>query len=279
MKALVFLCLLGLGLATTHSLSRRSLLGRGRGGHRHHGQDHHNAPRQRQRQRQRSRGRQFGSRRAGRDGVHDTEHDADHDSEHDSHHPITAISTGYLPAAADDYYDDDLAGYKAGEGLPGYGGEEEAVTERSLDSYDYDTTTTVITTEFPDYEGSGRAADDQYGAPSNVDNSYAAPDGSYEAPGVDSVVDVARTDTDYSAPGTDYSVPDNDVAGPQYSNQNGFPFEAVEGRDGAAGGETARQCPGGSIEACVGVCPGSTVRVYGACVGGCADRCPDSRRS
>lgn len=273
MKALVFLCLLGIGLATTHSLSRRSLLGRGRGGHQHHEPAHHNAPRERQRQRQRSRGRKFSSRRAGRDGVHDTDHDSDHDSEHDSHHPITAISTGYLPAAADDYYDDDLAGYRAGEGqgLPGYEGEQGAVTERSLDSYDYDTTTTVITTtEFPDYEGSGRAADDQYGAPSNVDSSYAAPDGSYDAPGVD----VTRTDTDYGAPGTDYSIPDN-----EYSNQNGFPFEAVEGRDGTASGGAERQCPGSSIEACVGVCPGTSVRVYGACVGGCADRCPDSRRS
>jgi len=146
------------------------------------------------------------------------------------------------------------------------------VTERSLDSYDYETTTTAVTTEFPDYEGS--AAGKRYGAPSNVDNSYAAPEGSYDASGVD----VARTNTDYSAPGTDYSIPDNDLTNPQYNNQNGFPFEAVEGRTGTGSGAGAgeRQCPGGSIEACVAVCPGSTVRVYGACVGGCADRCPDS---
>ena len=35
------------------------------------------------------------------------------------------------------------------------------------------------------------------------------------------------------------------------------------------------ECPGSSLEACVEVCPGSTARVYGVCVRGCATRCPE----
>merc|ERR1712038_41605 len=37
-------------------------------------------------------------------------------------------------------------------------------------------------------------------------------------------------------------------------------------------------CPGGEVEVCVGVCPGTTARVYGACVQGCADRCAEAER-
>ena len=98
----------------------------------------------------------------------------------------------------------------------------------------------------------------------------AAPEGDYGAPGSEeSGVSLARaSDTDYAAPG-DYD------SAPSYESGNGFPFAAVESRSGSgAGGE--RECPGGSIEQCVGVCPGSSIRVYGACVGGCADRCPEN---
>ena len=72
------------------------------------------------------------------------------------------------------------------------------------------------------------------------------------------------------------------------ANQNGFPFAIVEGRQGSAaaaktagqteagsGNEEAKVCPGGSLDVCVSVCPGITARVYGACVQGCADRCPE----
>jgi hypothetical protein len=38
--------------------------------------------------------------------------------------------------------------------------------------------------------------------------------------------------------------------------------------------EAVRLCPGGSLAACVRVCPGSSGRVYGACVEGCGERCP-----
>ena len=183
---------------------------------------------------------------------------------------MRAISDSYLPAAADDYADyEDQAGYRAGQdqALPGYAEEEETTTAT------YETTTII---DYADYESDARAAGDQYGAPSDLDNSYAAPPGGdYGAPGEESVVDVARADSEYAAPSTDYSVPDNDLAAAG-SSQNGFPFHAVESRTtGGAPGGGERQCPGGAIEACVAVCPGSSVRVYGACVGGCADRCPD----
>ena len=72
---------------------------------------------------------------------------------------------------------------------------------------DTDTTTTTAP-DFKDYneeeEASGETADDQYGAPSDINNDYAEPDGEYGAPegsGQDETgVDVARN-TDYSAPG------------------------------------------------------------------------------
>jgi len=41
-------------------------------------------------------------------------------------------------------------------------------------------------------------------------------------------------------------------------------------------GIEAQECPGVSIERCVKVCPGTTLRVYGACVNGCAERCSSS---
>ena len=77
------------------------------------------------------------------------------------------------------------------------------------------------------------------------------------------------------------------VAPIQYKgNHNGFPFAIVEGRQrqgsvARPSGSSARpdtgeakQCPGGSLAMCVEVCPGITARVYGACVQGCAIRCP-----
>ena len=212
-----------------------------------------------------------------------------------------AISTGYLPAADD--YEDDLAGYGAAgtrsndyNDLPGYGGDQRDQAQYGADQRDlaqYDETTTAVPEYDDTTEASGDSADDQYGAPSNIDNSVAAPDGDYGAPeegsgdpALESGVAIARsTDTDYSAPGP-VSAPDSDYGGPRasgdydapsYDPQNGFPFEAVENRPRSGpGGPGSLQCPGGSIEACVSVCPGSSVRVYGACVGGCADRCPDS---
>merc|ERR1711892_469805 len=154
----------------------------------------------------------------------------------------------------------------------------------------------------------GRTADDGYGAPEegsgdedtdalaeaasrDVEGEYAAPDALAQAAS-------RNVDTGYAAPvgagaESDYSAPDADPAraadeeygapGEYTGSQNGFPFEIVEGqsRQGAAAGapgsesDAPRQCPGGSIDECVEVCPGITARVYRACVQGCADRCPE----
>merc|ERR1712025_960723 len=88
MKAQAVLCLMLLiGLASSHSLSKRSLLkgsSHGHGLHQHHHQRRFQGRRQHQRQ------SATGSRRTGRDGDHH-----DHD---DSHGEVRAISTGYLPA-------------------------------------------------------------------------------------------------------------------------------------------------------------------------------------
>merc|ERR1712203_1050429 len=101
-------------------------------------------------------------------------------------------------------------------------------------------------------EGSGDAA-------SRAEDDYAAaPEDGYGAPAA-----AAKADEEYGAPGSE-----------EQSSYNGFPFESVEGQqDGGSGGYGG--CPGGSIEACVGVCPGSSTRVYGACVRGCDVRCPE----
>lgn len=204
-----------------------------------------------------------------------------------------------MPAVDDEYDYDDLAGYNSGSAssrgqssaLPGYSAEPQPGYEadtRAQPQYGEEETTT---TESPDYtrdleeeeasgdsadEGYGApdssSADDQYGAPSNVDTRVAAPGDDHGGPGSDvSGVSLARaSDTDYAAPG--------EYDSPSYESGNGFPFAAVENRSGSgAGGQPGdRECPGGSIEECVGVCPGSSIRVYGACVGGCADRCPEN---
>merc|ERR1712029_876340 len=219
MKAQAVLCLvLLIGLASSHSLSKRSLLKGSSHGHGHH-QHHHQRRFQGRRQHQRQSA--TGSRRTGRDGDHH-----DHD---DSHGEVRAISTGYLPA---DDYEDDLAGYGASsrsDNLPGYSGSEDysdqsqygsdqsqyGASERDSQPEYEETTTTA-----PDLarDADGESANDQYGAPSNIDNSYAAPDGEYGAPDSDSEgsgadesgVDVARsTDSDYSAPDTEYGSPDS----------------------------------------------------------------------
>ena len=132
--------------------------------------------------------------------------------------------------------------------------------------------------------------DNSYAAPGEVE--YSAPGEGYGGPEDNDTagVDVARrADTDYSPPGADLDQAASQAQS-QYDTQNGFPFEAVEGRRRSGSGSRStgrgrggadgrpKQCPGGSIEECVSVCPGYSTRVYGACVGGCADRCPETRR-
>lgn len=38
-----------------------------------------------------------------------------------------------------------------------------------------------------------------------------------------------------------------------------------------------KKCPGGSLEMCIDVCPSFSARIFGACVSGCAKRCPSKK--
>ena len=37
------------------------------------------------------------------------------------------------------------------------------------------------------------------------------------------------------------------------------------------------RCPGGDLEMCIDVCPSFSARIFGACVSGCAKRCPSKK--
>jgi len=56
---------------------------------------------------------------------------------------------------------------------------------------------------------------------------------------------------------------------------NKYPFASVAANDfeGNFSFEDTLICPGGTVEACIRVCPGNTAQLYGGCVQGCADRC------
>ena len=46
------------------------------------------------------------------------------------------------------------------------------------------------------------------------------------------------------------------------------------GNKAASAGSGGKKCPGGSLEMCIDVCPSFSARIFGACVSGCAKRCP-----
>ena len=77
-------------------------------------------------------------------------------------------------------------------------------------------------------------------------------------------------DETYTAPGPD--IPEGDPAnlpdippGPKVSIINIEPhFKGT-----SPPSQDVAICPGGEVEVCVGVCPGTTARVYGACVQVC----------
>jgi len=164
----------------------------------------------------------------------------------------------------------DLDGYEGGSGgeQAQYQEGEEAQYQEGEEegSTDVSGTTAARATEVEAGSGYGAPAGSGEGedgsgnddAAARAEDDYAAPaEGGYGAP------PAVRAEEEYGAPGSRAQ-----------SSYNGFPFENVEAGgpqgDGGYGG-----CPGGSIEACVGVCPGSSTRVYGACVRGCDSRCPE----
>merc|ERR1711892_1583889 len=132
----------------------------------------------------------------------------------------------------------------------------------------------------PEY-GSGDSdtelAADEYSAPEEDEKSshnaieYSAPaDRTYSAP------DASRSvNTDYAAPtAADYSAPTSETAR-GVTDEYGAPAGESDSSRTGSGTDPTKVCPGGALEECVKVCPGPTLRVYGACVRGCADRCPE----
>ena len=215
-----------------------------------------------------------------------------------------AISDGYLPAAADDY--DSLSGYETeGRGLAGYdrGAESQAEYQEEYEggsgsgeeARQAEEEYSVPTTVAPE----SREAEDSYGAPGQAGYEDGSGSGSGDYSYDEETAETRQVEGEYAAPpgytedgaaravNDGYEVPSNNIddgyaapdSGYSATGQNGFPFEIVEGRGAAGAGAGAGagevQCPGGTIDACVAVCPGSSARVYGACVQGCADRCPE----
>jgi len=60
--------------------------------------------------------------------------------------------------------------------------------------------------------------------------------------------------------------------GGQNRNKNGDQSRSQGG--GQSKSQGGGECPGKELQACIDVCPGFTARVFGACVTGCAKRCP-----
>merc|ERR1711892_190399 len=253
MKAAVFFISI-LVVFSSHVIQKRSLLGGGQPhGHGHHGhhQQHH---------RQQHQARQSFGQRAGRDGDHHQD---------DSENEIRAAPTGYLPAADDYEYEEDLAGYNTDQAgtrsddLGGYGDEDlsgyedgAGAEERGQAQYDdqYQYEEASGEDELPEGAGSASNIDNSYAAPDAgraADDSYGAPEeeaaprdvsGDYSAPPENQ--DQSRAaDAGYGAPAgagaeSDYSAPrgaEEEYGAPgQYEGgQGGFPFAIVEGRQGS----------------------------------------------
>merc|ERR1712128_51797 len=288
MKAAV-ICICLFVVCSSRVLNKRSLLG---GHHTHgHGQGQHGHHQQHHQPHQRQQSRNLFGQRVGRDGDN---HQDDSDDE------IRAAPTGYLPADDDYEYEEDLTEEAAtrSEDIAGYSddnlsGYENGAAAEERDQAQYANEQGQYEDEQYQYdEASGEEElPEAAGSDSNIDNSYAAPgagraaDDGYAAP------EEAVPRDSYGAPAgsgaeSEYSAPraaDEEYGAPgQYEgNQGSFPFAVVEERQGsglaaaASGAEDTKVCPGGSLDACVEVCPGISARVYSACVQGCADRCPE----
>merc|ERR1711892_205415 len=290
---------------SSHVINKRSLLG-GRRGH-SHGQGHHGHQQQHHGQRHGLRQLQnrFGQR-TGRDGgYHESDYEEDlagysagtrsDDLAGYSNDDLSGYGAGAEGQASDraqSQYGDDQQQYGDEQYDDGEGAEVRDGKEQQGQYGDYQDQYGETSGAEPKTAGS----EDELSI--NADDGYGAPEEGSGDEDTDALAEAASRDveTGYAAPvgagaESDYSAPDADPAraadeeygapGEYTGSQNGFPFEIVEGqsRQGAAAGapgsesDATRQCPGGSIDDCVEVCPGITARVYRACVQGCADRC------
>ena len=65
----------------------------------------------------------------------------------------------------------------------------------------------------------------------------------------------------------------NQGSGSRNTNSGAGHSPASRGSGGAQ--SNSLTCPGDVLQACIDVCPGFSARVFGACVSGCAKRCPE----
>ena len=178
-----------------------------------------------------------------------------------------APATGYLPAAEEDY-EEDLPGYSAdGFSLPGYGD----AAELARDSEGLATTTSGLLETTTSQAGGEiattiTAGGDKEGAgfyPAYSDHSGIVT----TDPSVEAAEDTEEA-TEETADDTEEPTEETGDAGEDSES----PFSLYSHLS-----PRIRECPGSSMEVCVTACPRlPSARVYGACVQGCADRCPAS---
>ena len=179
-----------------------------------------------------------------------------------------APATGYLPAAEEDY-DEDLAGYSADTfSLPGYSDGEELT--RDTEGLTTTTAGELETTTNPEEEITTIAGGDKEESGFYTANSehsgIVTTDPSEDTEDTEETTETSE-DTEDAAEDTEETTEDKEEA----AEDSESPFSLYSHLS-----PSIRECPGSSMEVCVAVCPGSSPRVYGACVQGCADRCPDS---
>jgi len=70
------------------------------------------------------------------------------------------------------------------------------------------------------------------------------------------------------------SRPHTSAATTELQQPRALPSNNNSNRNAVPSGGSSGQCPGSELAACIDVCPGFSARVFGACVAGCAKRCP-----
>merc|ERR1711988_230745 len=171
-----------------------------------------------------------------------------------------APATGYLPAE-EEY--EDLPGYSPDTfSLPGYGDDNLARQAPGVEEEVESTTVGLETTTLSGgLEETTTAADDLTTTEISVAGDDSE-DGDDDEP----------EDGDEEKPEDDGEDEDED-AGEEGVEDVG-PSEAFSKYSSLS--PSISLCPGSKVEVCVSVSPGTSPRVYSACVQGCADRCPQS---
>jgi len=173
-----------------------------------------------------------------------------------------APPSSYLPSVE---YEEDLPGYNSvdayagAEGdLPGYDPSDEVTTDASETD---DTTTEAATTD------ETTAATEEMETTTLIGYNAGADD-LEEDTTTEASADEEDSNSDTTEETTNSTDEDDSKDTEAPSGEASEAFKTYSSLSPAIS-----ICPGGTVEECVGVCPGSSPRVYGACVQGCADRC------